>query len=73
MKVLGWGQPMAHPPAPPQVSLPTGGQRHHPEWLGPDLGPSPCLQVSSECSSHSASCSPEWGSALEFGPTPGGK
>ena len=31
------------------------------------------LQVASECSSHSASCSPEWGSALEFGPNPGGK
>ncbi|XP_075396651.1 myogenin [Tenrec ecaudatus] len=29
-------------------------------------GPQP--GVPSECSSHSASCSPEWGSALEFGP-----
>ncbi|XP_051003399.1 myogenin isoform X1 [Acomys russatus] len=33
-------------------------------------GPQP-VQVPSECSSHSASCSPEWGSALEFGPNPG--
>ncbi|XP_036278963.1 myogenin isoform X1 [Pipistrellus kuhlii] len=33
---------------------------------GPQAG-----QVPSECSSHSASCSPEWGSALEFGPNPG--
>ncbi|XP_032322621.1 myogenin [Camelus ferus] len=32
-------------------------------------GPQP--GVPSECSSHSASCSPEWGSALEFGPNPG--
>ncbi|XP_015415373.1 PREDICTED: myogenin [Myotis davidii] len=32
------------------------------------LSPEP---VPSECSSHSASCSPEWGSALEFGPNPG--
>ncbi|XP_051003400.1 myogenin isoform X2 [Acomys russatus] len=32
-------------------------------------GPQPV--VPSECSSHSASCSPEWGSALEFGPNPG--
>ncbi|XP_004610097.2 myogenin [Sorex araneus] len=31
-------------------------------------GPQP--GVPSECSSHSASCSPEWGSALEFGPNP---
>ncbi|EPQ20380.1 Myogenin [Myotis brandtii] len=29
------------------------------------------MGVPSECSSHSASCSPEWGSALEFGPNPG--
>ncbi|OWK17599.1 hypothetical protein Celaphus_00013398 [Cervus elaphus hippelaphus] len=28
-------------------------------------------KVPSECSSHSASCSPQWGSALEFGPNPG--
>ncbi|XP_035871989.1 myogenin isoform X2 [Phyllostomus discolor] len=27
-------------------------------------------KVAGECSSHSASCSPEWGSALEFGPNP---
>ncbi|XP_006982532.2 myogenin [Peromyscus maniculatus bairdii] len=32
-------------------------------------GPQPV--VPSECNSHSASCSPEWGSALEFGPNPG--
>ncbi|CAO2636969.1 Myog [Lemmus lemmus] len=32
-------------------------------------GPQPV--VHSECNSHSASCSPEWGSALEFGPNPG--
>uniref|UniRef100_A0A2K5D6S8 Myogenin n=2 Tax=Aotus nancymaae TaxID=37293 RepID=A0A2K5D6S8_AOTNA len=32
-------------------------------------GPQP--GVPSECSSHSASCSPEWGSALEFGANPG--
>ncbi|KAM4812798.1 myogenin [Urocitellus parryii] len=32
-------------------------------------GPQP--PVPSECSSHSASCSPEWGSALEFGPNTG--
>ncbi|KAJ1074724.1 hypothetical protein K5549_014996 [Capra hircus] len=32
-------------------------------------GPQP--GVPSECSSHSASCSPQWGSALEFGPNPG--
>ncbi|XP_014388905.1 PREDICTED: LOW QUALITY PROTEIN: myogenin [Myotis brandtii] len=31
----------------------------------------PPAGVPSECSSHSASCSPEWGSALEFGPNPG--
>ncbi|XP_055966642.1 myogenin [Sorex fumeus] len=31
-------------------------------------GPQP--GVPSECGSHSASCSPEWGSALEFGPNP---
>lgn len=31
------------------------------------------LQVPSECGSHSASCSPEWGSALEFGANPAGK
>ncbi|XP_005073432.2 myogenin [Mesocricetus auratus] len=32
-------------------------------------GPQPV--VPSECNSHSASCSPEWASALEFGPNPG--
>ncbi|EGW02150.1 myogenin [Cricetulus griseus] len=32
-------------------------------------GPQPV--VPSECNSHSASCSPEWGSALEFGHNPG--
>lgn len=32
-------------------------------------GPQP--MVPSECNSHSASCSPEWGNALEFGPNPG--
>ncbi|KAM6218691.1 myogenin [Rhynchocyon petersi] len=31
-------------------------------------GPQP--GVPSECSSHSSSCSPEWGSALEFAPNP---
>ncbi|XP_016067066.1 PREDICTED: myogenin [Miniopterus natalensis] len=33
-------------------------------------GGGPQAGVPSECSSHSASCSPEWGSALEFGPNP---
>uniref|UniRef100_A0A452TGB8 Myogenin n=1 Tax=Ursus maritimus TaxID=29073 RepID=A0A452TGB8_URSMA len=33
---------------------------------GPKEGPK-----SNECSSHSASCSPEWGSTLEFGPSTG--
>lgn len=37
------------------------------------LGLRPVLQVPSECSSHSASCSPEWGSTLEFGPNTAGK
>uniref|UniRef100_A0A9L0JIK1 Myogenin n=1 Tax=Equus asinus TaxID=9793 RepID=A0A9L0JIK1_EQUAS len=32
-------------------------------------GPQP--GVPSDCSAHSTSCSPEWGSALEFGPSPG--
>ncbi|XP_039083526.1 myogenin [Hyaena hyaena] len=32
-------------------------------------GPQP--GVPSECSSHSASCSPEWGTTLEFGPNTG--
>ncbi|KAM5301425.1 myogenin isoform 3-T3 [Glossophaga mutica] len=36
------------------------------------LNPSQRLpKVAGECSSHSASCSPEWSSALEFGPNPG--
>uniref|UniRef100_A0A452TGK2 Myogenin n=1 Tax=Ursus maritimus TaxID=29073 RepID=A0A452TGK2_URSMA len=35
------------------------------------LGLYSILQVPSECSSHSASCSPEWGSTLEFGPSTG--
>nr|XP_045365977.1 myogenin [Camelus bactrianus] len=39
--------------------------------LQPVAHPPTPPQVPSECSSHSASCSPEWGSALEFGPNPG--
>lgn len=55
-----------------QELLPGGLDRGHHRTLCLTLGPG-VLQVASECSSHSASCSPEWSSALEFGPNPGGK
>lgn len=68
-------QTVVHLPTPPQVLLPIGTrQRDTAKNSGAlTLGLHPILQVPSECSSHSASCSPEWGSALEFGPNPGGK
>ncbi|TEA30969.1 hypothetical protein DBR06_SOUSAS9610007 [Sousa chinensis] len=57
----------------PGVLLPIGTGRRDTTRNGSalTLGLCPVLQVPSECSSHSASCSPEWGSALEFGPNPG--
>lgn len=66
---------MTHPPTQRPALLPTGaGQRDTTKTGGAlTLGLHPVLQVPSECSSHSASCSPQWGSALEFGPNPGGK
>ncbi|XP_060034602.1 myogenin isoform X1 [Erinaceus europaeus] len=57
----------------PGVLLPIGtGQRDNAEdGRALTLGLGGVLQVPSDCSSHSASCSPEWGNALEFAPNPG--